>query len=38
MTNKEKLLEMLYLMVKIRRVEERLLDIFAQGRYLVSSM
>ncbi len=32
MVNKEKLLEMLYLMVKIRRVEERLLDIFAQGR------
>jgi pyruvate dehydrogenase E1 component alpha subunit len=32
MVNKEKLLEMLYLMVKIRRVEERLLDIFAQGK------
>jgi len=32
MVNKEKLLEMFYLMVKIRRVEECLLDIFAQGK------
>lgn len=32
MVNKGTLLEMFYLMVKIRRVEERLLDIFAQGK------
>lgn len=32
MLKKEELLEMLYLMLKIRRVEERLLDIFSQGK------
>ncbi|NWF92270.1 MAG: thiamine pyrophosphate-dependent dehydrogenase E1 component subunit alpha [Syntrophaceae bacterium] len=32
MVKRETLLEMFYLMVKVRRVEERLLDIFAQGR------
>ena len=32
MIGKDALLEMFYLMVKIRRVEERLLDIFAQGK------
>jgi len=32
MVKKEKLLEMFYLMMKIRRVEECLLDIFAQGK------
>lgn len=32
MVNEEKLLEMHYLMVKIRRVEERLVDVFAQGK------
>jgi TPP-dependent pyruvate/acetoin dehydrogenase alpha subunit len=32
MIGKDELLEMFYLMVKIRRVEERLLDIFAQGK------
>jgi TPP-dependent pyruvate/acetoin dehydrogenase alpha subunit len=32
MEKKEKLQEMLYMMLKIRRVEERLMDIFAQGR------
>jgi len=32
MDNKEKLLEILYLMLKVRRVEERLLDIFSQGK------
>jgi pyruvate dehydrogenase E1 component alpha subunit len=30
--NKDLLLKMYYLMVKIRRVEERLLDLFAQGK------
>jgi len=32
MVNKQELLEMLYMMVKIRRVEERLMDIFSQGK------
>jgi TPP-dependent pyruvate/acetoin dehydrogenase alpha subunit len=32
MANKEKQLEILYLMLKVRRVEECLLDIFAQGK------
>lgn len=32
MLKKDKLLEMLYLMIKIRRVEERLQDIFTQGK------
>jgi pyruvate dehydrogenase E1 component alpha subunit len=32
MVTKEKLLEILYLMVKVRRVEECLSDIFAQGK------
>jgi len=32
MENKEKLLGILYLMVKIRRVEERLVDLFTQGK------
>jgi len=32
MVSKEKLLEILYLMLKVRRVEECLLDIFAQGK------
>lgn len=32
MIGKDALLEMFYLMVKIRRVEERLLDLFAQGK------
>ncbi len=32
MIEKDALLKMFYLMVKIRRVEERLLDIFAQGK------
>jgi len=32
MVNKEKLLELLYLMVKVRRVEECLLEIFAGGK------
>ena len=32
MGNKEKLLEILYLMVKIRRVEECLVNLFAQGK------
>jgi pyruvate dehydrogenase E1 component alpha subunit len=32
MIGKDELLEMFYVMVKIRRVEERLLDIFAQGK------
>lgn len=32
MENKEKLKEILYLMVKIRRVEERISEIFAQGK------
>ena len=32
MTNKKALLELLYFMLKIRRVEECLLDIFAQGK------
>jgi pyruvate dehydrogenase E1 component alpha subunit len=32
MKGKDALLEMFYLMVKIRRVEERLLDLFSQGR------
>ena len=32
MIGKDALLEMFYLMVKIRRVEERLLELFAQGR------
>lgn len=32
MVEKETLLEMFYMMVKIRRVEERLLDVFAQGK------
>ena len=34
MADKDTLLNMFYLMVKIRRVEERLLDIFAQGKIL----
>src|SRR4030043_1464038 len=32
MIEKDALLKMFYLMVKIRRVEERLLDVFAQGK------
>lgn len=32
MVNKEKLLEILYMMLKVRRVEECLLDTFAQGK------
>lgn len=32
MENKNRLLEMLYVMVKIRRVEERLVELFAQGK------
>jgi acetoin:2,6-dichlorophenolindophenol oxidoreductase subunit alpha len=32
MVNKEELLRLLYLMLKVRRVEECLLDIFAQGK------
>lgn len=32
MVKKEKQIEMLYLMLKVRRVEESLLDIFAQGK------
>jgi pyruvate dehydrogenase E1 component alpha subunit len=32
MVGKERLLDMFYMMVKIRRVEERLLDVFAQGK------
>ena len=32
MENKENLLEILYLMLKARRVEERLVDIFSQGK------
>jgi pyruvate dehydrogenase E1 component alpha subunit len=32
MTTKEKLLEIYYSMVKVRRVEERLVEIFAQGK------
>ena len=32
MVGKERLLDMFYVMVKIRRVEERLLDVFAQGK------
>jgi pyruvate dehydrogenase E1 component alpha subunit len=32
MVEKETLLDMFYMMVKIRRVEERLLDVFAQGK------
>jgi len=32
MLNKDQLLGMFYLMVKIRRVEERIMDIFAQGK------
>ena len=32
MMSKEKLLELHYAMVKVRRVEERLVDIFAQGK------
>jgi len=32
MIGKDALLEMFYLMMKIRRVEERLLDLFAQGK------
>ncbi|MGO9620453.1 MAG: thiamine pyrophosphate-dependent dehydrogenase E1 component subunit alpha [Desulfobaccales bacterium] len=32
MENKENLLEILYLMLKVRRVEERLVDIFSQGK------
>lgn len=32
MENRNQFLEMLYVMVKIRRVEERLVDLFAQGK------
>ena len=32
MMNREKLLEIHYSMVKVRRVEERLVDVFAQGK------
>lgn len=32
MENRNRLLEMLYVMVKIRRVEERLVDLFTQGK------